>query len=215
MSVMSGISPSLLGAANPSTKPVGPGIARAHQQETAMAHKTKRKDGRRQRKPTKPNPLLEAWTTPFQMPPFDRVKTDAFLPAFDKGFSQHRKEIAAIVRNREPPTFANLIDALERSGNLLERVSAVFFNLAATDTNEEIQAIERALAPRFAKHNMGIYQDATLFARVDALFKTRRRLKLTEEQARVLQRYHRAFVKAGAWLAPKAKKRMAAIAARM
>src|SRR5262245_20955710 len=177
-----------------------------------MAQKAKRGD-RRKTKSSELNPLVAAWTTPFQMPPFDCIKVDDFLPAFEMAFSRHRREIAGILRNREPATFANVIDALERSGDLLDRVSAVFFNLAATDTNEEIQAIERALAPRFAKHRMRIYQDATLFKRVDALFR-RRRLKLTKEQARVLERYHRAFINAGAGLAPKARKRMAAIAAR-
>ncbi len=83
---------------------------------------------------------------------------------------------------------------------LLDRASSVFFNLAATDTNKDIQAIERALAPRFAKHGMRIYQDETLFARVDALFKKRKKLGLSEEQERVLERYHRAFVKSGAGL---------------
>ena len=162
-----------------------------------MAQRTKSGDGRRNSQSSAPNPLAEAWTTPFQIPPFDRIKVADFLPAFDKGFAQHRREIAAIVRNRQPATFANAIDALERSGELLNRISAVFFNLAATDTNEEMQAIERALAPRFAKHRMRIYQDATLFGRVQRLFKTRRRLKLSQEQACVLERYHRAFINAG------------------
>jgi len=180
-----------------------------------MADKAKTRKSRRQAKPLRANPLLEAWQGLFQMPPFDRIKIAHFVPAFDKGFSINRREITTIAGNPQPPTFANTIDALERSGDVLDRVSAVFFNLAATDTNEEIQAIERALAPRFAKHSMRIYQDVALFARVDALFKKRRRLKLTEEQARVLERYHRAFIKAGAGLAPAAKRQMAAIAARM
>jgi peptidyl-dipeptidase Dcp len=180
-----------------------------------MAQRAKKGYARRKSKLSAANPLLAAWTTPFQMPPFDRVRVGDFLPAFAQGFAQHRHEIAAIVRTSQPPTFANVIDALERSGDLINRISAVFFNLAATDTNEEIQAIERALAPRFAKHRMRIYQDPTLFARVDRLFKTRRRLRLAKEQARVLERYHRAFSNAGAGLPPKAKKRMAAIAARM
>ena len=180
-----------------------------------MAQRAKSGDGRRKSQSSAPNPLVEAWTTPFQIPPFDRIKVADFLPAFDKGFAQHRREIAAIVRDRQPATFAHAIDALERSGELLNRISAVFFNLAATDTNEEMQAIERALAPRFAKHRMRIYQDATLFGRVQRLFKTRRRLKLSQEQARVLEHYHRAFINAGAGLPTKAKKRMAAIAARM
>ncbi len=166
-------------------------------------------------RPASANPLLEPWTTPFEMPPFDRVRIEHFMPAFDHAFAINRKEIAEIAGAGEPTTFANTVDALERAGDLLDRVSAVFFNLAATDTNADIQAIERALAPRFAKHGMRIYQDAALFARIDALFKKRKRLKLSEEQARVLERYHRAFVKSGAGLTPKAKKRMAAIAARM
>ena len=92
----------------------------------------------------------------------------------------------------------------------------MFFNLAGTDTNEEIQAIERALAPRFAKHGMRVYQNDTLFRRVDALFKKRKdSLGLSEEQARVLERYHRGFVRSGAALDAKARKRMAAIAARL
>jgi len=161
------------------------------------------------------NPLLMPWTTPFEMPPFDRIAIAHFVPAFDRSFAIDRKEIAAIASAKAAPTFANTIDALERSGDALDRISSVFFNLAATDTNPDIQAIERALAPRFAKHSMRVYQDATLFARVDALFKKRKKLKLSQEQERVLERYHRAFVKAGAGLEPKAKKRMAAIAQRM
>ena len=166
-------------------------------------------------RPPGQNPLLGAWTTPFQMPPFDRIEIEHFVPAFEKGFAAERKVIAAIVDNKAAPTFANTIDALEHSGDTLDRAASVFFNLSGTDTNEEIQAIERAMAPRFAKHGMRIYQDETLFGRVDALFKKRKKLKLTEEQERVLERYTRAFVKSGAGLEPKAKKRMAAIAARM
>lgn len=180
-----------------------------------MARRAKSADGRRNSKLRAPNPLVEAWTSPFQMPPFDRIKVDHFLPAFAKGFAAHRREVAAIVRNRQPATFANVIDALERSGSRLKRISAVFFNLAATDTDEEIQAIERALAPRFAKHHTHIYQDATLLRRVHSLVKARRRLKLSKEQARVLEHYHRAFINAGAGLPAKAKERMAQIAADM
>jgi peptidyl-dipeptidase Dcp len=171
------------------------------------------------RKPTAAkaeNPLLQAWTTPFAMPPFDRIRIEHFVPAFDRGFAEDRKAVAAIASNKAAPTFANTIDALQHgSAQTLERVSAVFFNLSATDTDADVQAIERALAPRFARHSMRIYQDETLFARVDTLFKKRKRLKLSEEQQRVLERYHRGFVRAGAGLAPKAKKRLAAIAQRM
>ncbi len=164
--------------------------------------------------PAGKNPLLERWTTPFEMPPFDKVKTEHFLPAIDQGFARNLEEIAVIANNREAPTFANTIDALEGSGRLLDRVSAVFFNLSGTDTTPEIQAIEREVSPRYAKHGMAIYQNPKLFARVDALMEDRKKLGLTLEQTRVLERYHRGFVKAGARLDKKAKARLAKIAER-
>ena len=158
------------------------------------------------------NPLLERWTTPFEVPPFDRVRTEHFRPAFDRAFAGNLKEIAAIAGNKAQPTFANTIDALERSGQTLDNVSAVFYNLSSTDSTPQIQAIEREIAPRFAKHSMGIYQNRALFRRVDALMRQKAKLGLSQEQARVLDRYHRAFVKSGAALDAKARKRLAAIA---
>src|SRR3972149_1198288 len=134
------------------------------------------------------NPLLERWTTPFEVPPFDRVRTEHFTPAFDRAFADNLKEIAAIAGNKAQPTFANTIDALERSGQTLDNVSAVFYNLSSTDSTPQIQAIEREIAPRFAKHSMGIYQNRALFRRVDALMKQRDKLGLSQEQARVLDR---------------------------
>ena len=175
---------------------------------------TKKAKPTKSKAPTGPNPLLERWTTPFEVPPFDKVRTEHFLPAIEKGFTENLAEIDAIANNRAAPTFANTIDALEGAGRLLERVSSVFFNLSGTDTTPEIQAIEREVAPRYAKHSMGIYQNAKLFARVDALMKNRKKLGLTLEQMRVLERYHRGFVKAGANLDKKAKARMAKIAER-
>ena len=164
---------------------------------------------------SKGNPLLERWTTPFEVPPFTKVRSEHFRPAFDKAFADNVAEIAAIAKNRDKPTFANTIDALERAGRGLDRVAGVFYNLASTDTTPEIQAIEREMAPRFAKHSMRIYQDATLFKRVDALMKAKSSLGLTQEQARVLERYHRSFVRSGAALEAKARKRLAAIAERL
>jgi peptidyl-dipeptidase Dcp len=161
------------------------------------------------------NPLLAPWTTPFQMPPFDQVRPEHFLPAFKRAFADNIAEIEAIAGSRARPTFDNTIDALERAGRTLERVSAVFYNLAGADTNQAIQAIERRIAPRFAKHSMRVYQDAKLFKRVAALMQLKDGLGLTEEQMRVLERYHRSFVRAGAGLAPKARQRMAEIAERL
>ena len=153
--------------------------------------------------PAGANPLLETWTTPFAIAPFDKIKIGHFMPALDKGFAVNRREIAAIAGAAAAPSFANTIEALERAGKLLDRAANVFFNLAATDTNPEIQALERALAPRFAKHGMRVYQNEELFARVDALYKKGKRLKLSEEQQRVLKRYHRSFVMSGAGSTPR------------
>jgi peptidyl-dipeptidase Dcp len=155
------------------------------------------------------------WTTPFEVPPFDRIAPEHFPPAFARAFARHIKEVEAIAGNRARPTFENTIAALERAGRLLERVSGVFHNLASAHTNEAIQVIERRIAPRFAKHHSRIYQDARLFKRVDALMRAQDGLGLSEEQARVLERYHRTFVRAGAGLGASARARMAAIAERM
>jgi len=161
------------------------------------------------------NPLLAPWATPFEMPPFDQVRPEHFLPAFNRAFAEEIAEIEVIPGSRAKPTFENTIEALERAGRLLQRVSSVFYNLAGTDTNEQIQAIERRIAPRFAKHSMRVYQDARLFKRVAALMKARDELGLTEERARVLERHHRRYVRAGAGLSPKARERMAEIAERL
>jgi peptidyl-dipeptidase Dcp len=161
------------------------------------------------------NPLLEPWSAPFELPPFDRLQSAHFLPAFERALAQNRRELAAIANQRTRPTFANTIEALERSGRTLDRVASVFFNLSGTDTSPEIQEIERKIAPRLAKHNTGIYQDAKLFKRVAALLRRQAGLKLSEEQRRVLERYHRAFVRAGAPLRAGARRRLAAIAQRL
>ena len=161
------------------------------------------------------NPLLAPWTTPFEMPPFDRVKTRHYIPAFDAGFEENIAEIDAIARDRAKPTFANTIEALERAGRKLEQAAGVFYNLTSAHTNDDMQEIEREVAPRFAKHSMRVYQNAKLFRRVDALIKSRKALGLTLEQSRVLERYHRSFIRSGAALDAKARKRLAAIAQRL
>jgi peptidyl-dipeptidase Dcp len=163
--------------------------------------------------PTK-NPLLAKWATPFEMPPFDRVKPQHFMPAFEQAFADNVAEIDAIAGASERPTFDNTIVALERAGRGLDRVAGVFYNLASADTNDKLLSIERDIAPRMAKHGMRVYQNAKLFRRVDALFKQKDRLGLTLEQTRVLERYHRGFVRAGAALDAKGRTRMAAIAQR-
>jgi peptidyl-dipeptidase Dcp len=159
------------------------------------------------------NPLLEPWTGPFGLPPFDRIRPEHYGPAFDTAFERHRAEIASV--KAAQPGFATTIEALERSGEDLEKVCSVFFNLASTDSTPELQAIERDIAPRLSKHWSDIYLDGDLFARVEAVYGQRDTLALSEEQKRVLDRYHTLFVRAGAKLGPEQKARLAAIGERL
>jgi peptidyl-dipeptidase Dcp len=161
------------------------------------------------------NPLLAPWTGPFELPPFDAITPGHFRPAFDAALRAHEDEIAAIAGAADEPTFANTIAALERSGEALRRVSAVFFNLAGADTNDALQAIERDMAPILARHRNAMLMNAALFARTDALWQKRDALGLDPEQSRVLDRYHTMFVRAGAALDEPAKKRLAEIGERL
>jgi peptidyl-dipeptidase Dcp len=161
------------------------------------------------------NPLLRPWTGPHGLPPFESIRPDQFSPAFTTALAEQQAEIAAIAESPEAPTFANTVEALERSGIALKRVGGVFFNLAGSHTNDAIQAVEREMAPVLAKHRNSIFMNEALFRRVDALYNERENLGLTAEQARVLERYRTIFVRAGAQLAPDEKKRLAAVTERL
>jgi len=161
------------------------------------------------------NPLLEPWTGPFEAPPFDRIEPGHFRPAFDAALKDARREVDAIAANPAPPTFANTIEALERSGRSLDRVGGVFFNLTGAATNDELQAIEREIAPVLARHRNETYLNEALFKRIDALKAEEDGLGLSAEQARVLERYHLNFTRAGAGAQPDAKARLAAIGERL
>jgi peptidyl-dipeptidase Dcp len=161
------------------------------------------------------NPLLADWTAPFGAPPLDRIRPEHFPPAFDHALAEHRREIAAIADEPAAPSFANTVAALERSGRALSRVSSVFYVLAGAHTSEAIQAIERDMAPKLARHWNEIHLNAALFARLDALYARRESLGLTPEQARVLERYHALFRRAGAGLDAAAKERLKQIGDRL
>jgi peptidyl-dipeptidase Dcp len=161
------------------------------------------------------NPFFEAWNTPFELPPFERIRPEHFPPAFDRGMVEQLKEIAAIAGSRAAPDFANTIEALERSGRLLRRVSRVFHNLDSSATNEALQAIDRDYAPKLAAHQMKIALDPGLFSRVDTLCREEGGLALLPEQRRVLERHHLRLVRSGARLGPPEKLRMSAISERL
>lgn len=162
-----------------------------------------------------PNPLLADWTAPFGIPPFDQIAPEHFKPAFDAALSAHVAEIEAIKGDDRAPDFDNVIGALERAGQQLTRVASVFYNLTGSHTNEALQAVERNMAPVLARHYNAIHLDPDLYAKVAAVWQKRDQLGLDDEQARVLERYHTGFVRAGAALPPEQKKRLAEIGERL
>lgn len=161
------------------------------------------------------NPLLESWNTPFGVPPFERIKPEHFAPAFEAAMAAQRKELAAIVDNPEPATFANTLVALDASGELLASVGYVFFNLSQAETNEQLQTLSQDMAPRLAAFRDDIYLNEKLFARVKAVWDRRESLGLEPDQHMLLKRTHTTFVRGGAELAGAARERLRAINAEL
>lgn len=142
------------------------------------------------------NPLLSAWSTPFEIPPFDAIDDADFAPAFDAALTRARAAVDAIAQNPDAPTFANTIEALERSDELLDRVAGVFFNLASTDANDTRQALQRDLSPKLAAFHSDITMNDALFQRIKALHDAPD--SLNSEQTRMVKLYWRMFVRSGA-----------------
>jgi peptidyl-dipeptidase Dcp len=161
------------------------------------------------------NPLLQGWQTPFETPPFDEIAPEHFLPAFEQAFADHSAEIAAIVHDPAAPDFANTITALERSGKLLSKVAAVFYDLVSAHSNPAILEIDKEVSLRMARHWNPIMMNAVLFGRVALLHQNRASLGLSGEQQRLLERTYTRFHRAGAGLEEAAKVRMAEINERL
>src|SRR5580692_6787738 len=161
------------------------------------------------------NPLLKAWQTPFETPPFAEIAPEHFLPAFEQAFADHSAEIAAITHDPAAPDFANTITALERSGKLLSKVAAVFYDLVSAHSNPALLEADKEVSLRMARHWNPIMMNAVLFGRIAALYHDRAALKLTPEQMRLLERTYTRFHRAGAGLDEAAKKRMAEINERL
>ncbi len=151
------------------------------------------------------NPLLHKSALPYHLPPFDRIEVAHFEPAFERGMREHLEEVERIARNPARPSFDNTILALERADELLRRTSAVFFNLVHSNTNPSLEELQERVAPKLAAHSDALYLNEPLFARVEQLFEQREALGLDKESAQLLDRYHTAFVRAGARL-PEADK---------
>lgn len=164
---------------------------------------------------TNMNPFFETYTTPYQVPPFHLIKNEHFKPAILEGIKKQEAEIKAIVSNKEKPTFENTILAMENSGKLLSKVSTVFYNLNSANTNEEIQAIAKELAPRLSAHNDNINLNPELFQRVKAVWDNQANLNLNKEQSKILENLYKNFVRSGANLSEENKKRLREINAEM
>jgi peptidyl-dipeptidase Dcp len=164
---------------------------------------------------TSENPLLKGWETPHQTPPFDEIKPEHFIPAFEQAFVDHTAEIVAITHDPTTPDFDNTITALERSGKLLAKVSAVFYDLVSAHSNPSILEIDKDVSLRMARHWNPIMMNAVLFGRIALLHGNRANLNLTAEQMRLLERTYTRFHRAGAGLSDDAKIRMAQINERL
>lgn len=157
------------------------------------------------------NPLLVESTLPYGMPPFDLIEDEHFAPAIEQGMAEHQAEIDAIVANPAPATFDNTIVELERAGQTLGNVMRVFGNLVGAHTNENLQAVQREMAPKFSAHSDSINLNEALFARIEALHEDREALDLDAESLRLLEDYHTRFVRAGARLSEEQKDELRAI----
>ena len=146
------------------------------------------------------NPFFTEYETPYGAPDFDKIKNSDYEPAFMKGIKQQEDQIEAICENKETPDFENTVVALDNSGEILDRVSSVFFALVDADTDDEITALAEKISPILAEHNDNIYLDEKLFARFDAVHKDVEdgKVKLTTEQQRLLDKYYKTFLRAGA-----------------
>ena len=154
------------------------------------------------------NPFFSEYSTPFQTPPFDKIKNEHYLPAFEEGIKVKRSELDVILNNSDKPTFTNTIEALEKSGRLLDKVSRVFFNISGSNSNDEIQKIAETITPELSKLNNDIYLNENLFARIKIINDEKEKLNLTPEQLKVLDNYYSDFKRNGIDLDAEKKDRL-------
>ncbi|CUH43474.1 M3 family metallopeptidase [Ruegeria atlantica] len=161
------------------------------------------------------NPILSAWTTPFEIAPFAEITDDDFAPALDEALAAHNAQIDAIANNSDPASFANTIEALEAAGEQMDKVLSVFFTVSGADSNPAREELQRAFSPKLSAHFSGISSNKALFRRVADLWVRKDQLDLTDEQARVLMLTHRGFVRAGSALEGNDDTRMQEIKSRL
>ena len=153
------------------------------------------------------NPFLSPWETPYGVPPFDKIRAEHFMPAFERAMSLHDAEIDAITVNDDEPTFENVILAYDDAGRMLEQVALVFGMLSEADSNEQLQALQEEVMPRLAAHEDRIGMNEALFAKVKSVYDRRAALGLDDEQLRQTEKTYESFVRAGAMLDESGKAR--------
>ena len=144
------------------------------------------------------NPFFTQWNTPFGVPPFDEIKEDHYMDAFKEGMRYHKKEVEIISENPEKATFQNTIEALDKSGALLTKVSEVFYGLQSAHTNDRIQSIAKEVAPLNSQHTDDILLNDKLFQRIKTIYEERKKLNLSPEENMLLEKTYKQFVRGGA-----------------
>jgi peptidyl-dipeptidase Dcp len=144
------------------------------------------------------NPFFSEYTTPFEVPPFDKIKPEHYMPAFEQGMAEQKAEVEAILSSKKKPTFENTIRAFDQTGKLLSKVSLVFFGLSSANTNDELQKIQLEVSPKLAAHADEISLNPKLFQRIKAVYENRAKEKLTEEEAYILENLYKEMVREGA-----------------
>ena len=157
---------------------------------------------------TTKNPFLTQWNTPYGIPDFTQIQESHYIPAIEAGIAQQQSEIEAIIANTDAPTFANVVEAYERSGAILDRVSLVLFNVSESDATESLQKIVEQALPLISVHSDNIFMNPGFFQKVDALYKDIDNLGLNQEQRMTLKNLHNAFVKNGIALGEAEQARM-------
>ena len=154
------------------------------------------------------NPLLASFNTPFETPPFSEIQNEQFLPAIQEAIQQAKKEVEQIKSNPDDPGFRNTLEALERSGEMLGRVSSIFYNLNSAETNDEIQKIAREVSPLLSDYSNDIMLDEVLFSRIKTVYEEADRTALSAEEKTLLEKTYKSFVRNGANLSEKKKQRL-------
>ena len=154
------------------------------------------------------NPFFSEYQTPFKVPPFDQIQSDHFMPAFEKGMEEHKKEIEAIANNEEAPTFENTVAAMVYSGGLLDKVSYVFYGLRSANTSDELQQIAKEVSPKMSSHRDEISLNSALFERISKVYKNRDQFDLNKEESYMLENIYQSFVRNGANLSDADKEKL-------